>query len=712
MLHSFVRYNLPMNSYRRHFLFGLLVIFLYFLPLFFPTPKFILTSEFLRSDNWHQNYPFKVFLSQSLKSGQLPAWNKYVSGGFPVLAEGQIGTFHLPNLILFGLLPPWLAWNLGYIVIFLLHFTGMFAFLKSHKHPPLTTLFGSLIYTFAGYFVVKLVHFNHLQAMSLLPWIFWATHRLTKKPTITSVLILGFLFSQQLFAGHFQYSLITVLGVGLYLFFQPSVRHNFTLLFFSGLVSLSLSAAQILPTLDFTRSSTRASGLTPDAIFQFPLKLTDLIALINPRLLGNPAANSYPFPQSLHQGIYWENITYLGTIPFFLIVLAITQPQIRRSHMGKFALVASTFSLVLALGQLTPFSLLHTLPPLNLFRLPSRFLLLSTFSLAWLATLGFDRLTRIKPNLAHLLIAVSLVDLLSFNLNLHPTTPVSDVLTPPSITKHLSTDSHIFIHTSAFLSWQNTFISTGWQSATPYLYYKNSLLPNQNLLYNYTSLENYAAFFPQRLSPYQALHTQNSILAAGTEYLIATTPLNSSETTLLTTIQPTFNLPPHFLYAYNHPISRFRFVSDYVSTNSYSESLVYLKEHPNFDFTNSAVIEIPMSTQLKPSSEQTIKLLKDTHQQLSLQTSTDSQSLLVITDTYDPNWHATINNQPTPIIPANLNQRALVIPTGQNTITMTYQPQSLRLGLWISALSHLSILGIFFYFNRRFFQSFPLSFKR
>jgi hypothetical protein len=104
--------------------------FLFFARLFYPEPMIFYLPEYERSDIWNQNYPFKDFLSHSLKHGELPFWSKDAGTGFSLFAEGQVGTLYIPNLILFYFLPTWIAWNLSYILLFLLSFLGAYLFYR------------------------------------------------------------------------------------------------------------------------------------------------------------------------------------------------------------------------------------------------------------------------------------------------------------------------------------------------------------------------------------------------------------------------------------------------------------------------------------------------------------------------------------------------------------------------------------------------------
>jgi hypothetical protein len=60
---------------------------------------------------------------------------------------------------------------------------------------------------------------------------------------------------------------------------------------------------------------------------------------------------------------------------------------------------------------------------------------------------------------------------------------------------------------------------------------------------------------------------------------------------------------------------------------------------------------------------------------------------LVLTDTYYPGWQASVDGQPTEILPANLLFRAIMIPEGEHTVVFEFKPRSLRVGALITGVA-------------------------
>jgi uncharacterized membrane protein YfhO len=65
-------------------------------------------------------------------------------------------------------------------------------------------------------------------------------------------------------------------------------------------------------------------------------------------------------------------------------------------------------------------------------------------------------------------------------------------------------------------------------------------------------------------------------------------------------------------------------------------------------------------------------------------------------DRYDPNWQATLDGRPAPVIRANQIFRAVYSGAGLHEIHMVYRPRGLRLGVIISLLTFLGLAMLYF----------------
>lgn len=102
--------------------------------------------------------------------------------------------------------------------------------------------------------------------------------------------------------------------------------------------------------------------------------------------------------------------------------------------------------------------------------------------------------------------------------------------------------------------------------------------------------------------------------------------------------------------------------------------------------TNPALAQF-IGQQRLPSDKPSVQVTKDTHTEIVIDVDgLTVPSLLVLTDTYYPGWRAFVDGEETPIYPANITQRAIVLPAQSKEVIVRYQPRSVAWGLIISLI--------------------------
>ena len=101
---------------------------------------------------------------------------------------------------------------------------------------------------------------------------------------------------------------------------------------------------------------------------------------------------------------------------------------------------------------------------------------------------------------------------------------------------------------------------------------------------------------------------------------------------------------------------------------------------------------IPRSDTVELKAYEPTKIIFRTH--------ADIQELLFLSDTFDEGWTATVNGRPATIYKANFAFRGVLIPKGEATVVMLYQPKSFQTGLAISALA--GILSVIYFIGLHF----------
>jgi hypothetical protein len=72
---------------------------------------------------------------------------------------------------------------------------------------------------------------------------------------------------------------------------------------------------------------------------------------------------------------------------------------------------------------------------------------------------------------------------------------------------------------------------------------------------------------------------------------------------------------------------------------------------------------------------------------VQIETKTAEPAILTLNDTDYPGWRATINGMRTPVMRANYLFRGVVVPAGRSVVDFYYEPQSFRIGAYISGVS-------------------------
>lgn len=685
-----------------------LVVALFFGKLFVPTPKLFYTPDYGQSDIWQQNYPFKELLSRSLKQGTLPFWTREIGGGFPVFAEGQTGSLFFPNLLLFATLPTWLAWNLSYVVIFFLACWGAYLFCRHLGVSAAASLVAALSFGFGGYFVTKIVHINYIQSASLTPWLFYLGNWFWEKPSWKPAFWFGFILAQQIFTGGFQWVFMTLVGLSVFLLMQFRERDLEALLrkmFLFSLVvlfGLVLAAPQLLPTLEFNDASYRSGGLSRSQIFQFPYSAKHLITLLLPNALGTPRDGTYPSPFGKDSlGIYWENTAYVGLLPLAASGLAMLRK--RRDRRVKALIFLGVASLLLALGKNSPLAFLFTYSGFNWFRVPSRFLILVTLSLISLAGFGLDWfLAWIRKRagsrssgslIIPALLAISVVDLFFFGYHYHPLVEVEKALEAPPVLAALQEEGRIYTLPDQGTVWNDVFLTRGWQEIEPFLYFKNSLEANLNLLYGKSQLSVSTAFQPLR-QDLAKIFAPDLLSAANVRYIISPGEIKDAKDLelVLRIDPPSDTLPTYVVYSNQKALDRFRISTRYEVGLEVFERLGETGEE-TFSFSDTVVFEKEPNLTLERPTTSEISVLEDNEQRLIVSTRTDKEALLVIADSYFPGWEAILDNAEVEILPVNINQRAVALPAGEHRVDFRYVPRQFRVGV-VAAVAALGSFGI------------------
>lgn len=695
-------------------LFILIFTAVFFNQLFFPISIFSTPGDIA-----YFNYPLKNFLAESLKNHQLPLWTNLIGTGFPILADSPIGAFYLPNMILFYLFPTPIAFNLHYIFIFLTSTIGTYLLCKNFRFSNTASLYAGLAYGYSGFFIARIIHTSFIQSASLLPFIFLLVDKYYEKKDKRHLLIFSLLICQLVFTGYPQALLYSLFTIYCYIFVKyyllAKVRKHFFLSF--GLVFLSivigfvLASAQILPTLEMLNASTRSSGLGSGELFRNSGSIKILALFFNPFFFGDISKGTF---NASEIGYYWENIAYSGLLTPILAIFSVFFVRKNKMIVFTFSFIA-LLSLMLALGKFGPAHVIFDIPPFSFFRIPARFLFITSFSIAILAAISINLLknNKLTSLLGFLLVVIITVDIFIYWHNFNTYTNEKVYLEYPESVKYLKN-----------ISSNNSRISTLWpylqksskakdwdESLNQNLWDFNLLNADINMVYHIPSSDFYTSFSTRRLDLMRQLLRLNIKVENENEAKITDTGINllklQAVEFLITPFNviakdaveiKTFDNPGNeqiHIYKIDNNVTRFRVLKNYEVVSNLKELTDKLQDK-NLNANDTVILEKEPPKIEKRLKNTIVEDVSENGNNISLKISSDGQGFLVISDTYFQGWGAYINDKKTEVLPANGNSKAIFLNEGNNHVKISYQPNSVKIGLLVTILGHVLVFALLF----------------
>lgn len=345
------------------------------------------------SDLINQYLPWYFITATHLKSLSLPHWVPSIYNlGYPLLAEGETGAISPINATLLFLFPFVFAIYLLYLVYLQIAFLGVFAFLKTQKLTNLSCLLGGLTFSSSGFFLSRYFQPAIIFSSSLVPWGFFALERAKTSPKY--FFLLPIVIYLQITAGHLQIAFVSVIGYLVYSLFRL-IEGKKEIIFIAQtlilcVIGLALAAPQILTSAKLFEISERKNW-NEQMRFSYSLPPTHLITYLLPNAYGiSRPGDDIGFRQ--FGGGFWEINLTIWTIPFLLSLSPLLSQKLRKNKivLGLY-LMWFIFLLLSFGGFFKPYRIVNYIPNFP-FRVPARFLLISTFAASSLAGFGFEYL--------------------------------------------------------------------------------------------------------------------------------------------------------------------------------------------------------------------------------------------------------------------------------------------------------------------------------
>lgn len=665
-----------------------------------------------------QIFPWKKLMIDTWKSGQIPLWNPYSFSGTPQAGNYQSAVFSPFNLLFF-VLPFVHAWSLLILLQPLLAGLLMYLFVRSLDRSRAASLVAAIAFMFCGFMVVWMAYGTLGYAALWLPLIFWGIHR--KRGWAISVGI-----ALSLLSGHFQTSVYVISAAAFYILWKK--RWSDLLFVGSG---ICIAAPQVLLGLRSYALSTREGAVLKGEIIPWQYLMT----LVAPDFFGNPVTRNDWF------GHYAEWAGFVGVIPLLLAIFAAFRKK--TSEMWFFIILAI---LSLAFALPTPLNdLLYFLKiPVLSGSAASRIIILASFSLATLAAYGLDKMIEDKKrNILFPAICVGFITLTWVFLLLGKPLPTDKL----SIATHNFVMPSVLVFTGAIIfvvnfirgKWIKFGILTAvlvltsfdvfrfavkWMPFEPqkYVYpevksltYLQSRVGDDRVFGNIGSgevgvefgiplVEGYDAVYQARYGEFinavskgyvfpgqrsvvqfdkYGLYKTEALQLLGIRYIYYRLSDGRSSWTFpywdYPAMRQVYSDELYSIYEYPDAFPRTFLASSYVigsidallSKNLNRRETLILEEKPSIEpKTGSGSATI---TNYSPES-------------VTIETDSSSPKLLFLSDVYDSGWHVTIDGQPSRILRADYDFRAVAVSSGKHTIEFVYAPDEFRWGIILTII--------------------------
>lgn len=335
-------------------------------------------------------YPMVSTFVRAVGEGGLPAWDPYEAYGLPLWADPGSQVAYPPTWLNLLLLP-----HTVYKLILLGHVLaggiGTYALARRWRLDALPAAAAGVTFACSGPLLSAGSLIHHLCGAAWIPWVLWAFDGILERGSRRAVALLALALGAQALAGSAEACAMSGLA-GLMRWamlarghWGPAVRRLPSLAAATGVAAL-LAAVQWLPTAAIVGGTNRL-GFAAEAKLVWSVHPFTLIDVLVPRLFSEMSmgaaprgvlyAGREPFLASLYLGV--------ATLPLVLLGLRSERPQ------RGWVVASLGFFAVLSLGShFPPARMVLALPPLSLFRYPSKYMLAAALFWALLAGLGVE----------------------------------------------------------------------------------------------------------------------------------------------------------------------------------------------------------------------------------------------------------------------------------------------------------------------------------
>jgi len=235
------------------------------------------------------HYPMQRYLSDRISPRRFPFWTPYVLSGYPILANPEVGAWYPPNwpFFLVGVTPRLIQLELALDAF--LACWGAYLLISGHIESHIAAILGAFAYGLSGFFAGHASHVSLFAGAAMFPWLLLAYRRAIDLSPVRYTALGGLVGAALILAGSGQAAVASFLGLGLYAFADWWRERQrwldavaITVFMLTG--ALACAAIQLLPAMELAAHSTRAAGSS--TVIEGVLHPGSLMTLVLPDWLG------------------------------------------------------------------------------------------------------------------------------------------------------------------------------------------------------------------------------------------------------------------------------------------------------------------------------------------------------------------------------------------------------------------------------------------
>ncbi len=657
------------------------------------------------SDALDSYYPLFHFFSTRLKGGVWPLWCPLILNGTPFLAS-QIGPFYPPNFIAAAALSPVTGYGLALFSGYACAAAAMYAYGRRVGLDKWSSAFSGLVFCGFGFFVGHAAEQNIVKTAAWLPLLGAAAHDLSNSRWRNGVLLGAAAFGLQWTAASPQLTYYSGLAfalaaaVGSATARRPRWSALAAAVAASAALGAALGAVALLPTAEQAARSFYGSADHLAEARRLTLSIGHLA-----RLFVRDRSPFFP-----------EAEVFLGFTPLILAAFGLRRvwaDASRRPAAAALTAVAAFGFIGCSFGLASYWRLL---PGFHLFRFPVRMLLLPHFALSAFAGFGLDAArTRLRGIRRWAAAAATVVVLLATAAESRSyIVSRTHVVDAPSVgaSAELVAAVRRNIGEGRMYPFDPAYLGLGMFRTAPRRDFPDRrLMPNANCLdlipsvlgldilapESVMTMQSAAATYQGEFSETKTVWRPSArwtrVLALqGTTLVVSPWDISAPGLTEVSRADDAVLGRAVKIYTVAHPLPPARLVHTAEVFDEYWKTLPRALD-ADFDPFRAALLERAPGPLAPAAGPESVRSTRDGPDAREWEVTASGDALLIVDQSFDPGWRATVDGATTPLLKADYAFTALRVPAGRHRVSLVFSPVSFRVGLAMTVLAALALFA-------------------